>query len=94
MSVAKTYWSKDVSTIVTNGPFAVKTFNYDVGEFTLARNLGYHQDPSVKDYDDKVRPAELVSIIDAEVSISNVFFIVPPAVKTSPVYPIKRWNPD
>ena len=65
VSVAKTYWSKDVSTIVTNGPFAVKTFNYDVGEFTLARNLGYHQDPSVKDYDDKVRPAELVSIIDA-----------------------------
>ena len=72
VSVAKTYWSKDVSTIVTNGPFSVKTFNYDVGEFTLARNLGYHQNPSVKDYDDKVIPAELVSIIatDGEHTLS------------------------
>ena len=72
MSVAKTYWSKDVSTIVTNGPFAIKTFNYDVGEFTLARNLGYHQNPSVKDYDDKVIPGELVSIIatDGEHTLS------------------------
>lgn len=63
VSIAKTYWSKDVSTIVTNGPFAVKTFDYDVGEFTLARNLGYHQNPAAEDYDDKVKPAELVSII-------------------------------
>ncbi len=66
VSVAKTYWSKDVSTIVTNGPFSLKTFNYDVGEFTLARNLGYHQNPGVKDYDDEVVPAELVSIIAAD----------------------------
>ncbi|MBO7304718.1 MAG: hypothetical protein J6V09_05805 [Clostridia bacterium] len=56
-----TYWTKDISTIVSNGPFKISTLDYSVGEFSLARNIGYHQKSSVKDYTDKVTPAELIS---------------------------------
>ena len=53
-------WSKMSGTCVTNGPFQL--YSYDIeGEFTLTRNLGYHQNPGVKNYDDKVRPDKLVS---------------------------------
>ena len=51
-----TTWSK--STVVTNGPFKVKSYKDD-GTFELTRNLGYHQEPTVKDYDNKVRPGLL-----------------------------------
>ncbi len=66
VSVAKTYWSKDVSTIVTNGPFKLASLDRNVGEFTLARNVGYHQDPTVTNYTDKVTPASLVNFVSAE----------------------------
>ena len=61
VSVAKTHWSKNVTTIVTNGPFKIESLNHELGDFTLARNLGFHQKPTAKDYTDKVNPASLIS---------------------------------
>ncbi len=61
VSVAKTHWSKNVTTVVTNGPFRIETLNHELGDFTLSRNLGYHQKPTAKDYTDKVNPASLIS---------------------------------
>ena len=52
-------WSKSASTIVTNGPFRLARYDMTSGEFELARNLGYHQIPTVKDYNNKVKPAVL-----------------------------------
>ena len=61
VSVSKTHWSKSFSTIVTNGPFKIEALDYELGDFTLARNLGFHQKPTAKKYTDKVNPAALVS---------------------------------
>lgn len=61
VSVAKTHWSKNVTTIITNGPFKIESLNHELGDFTLARNLGFHQKPTAKDYTDKVNPASLIS---------------------------------
>ena len=61
VSVAKTHWSKSVTSIVTNGPFKIESLSHELGEFSLARNLGYHQKPTAKDYTDKVNPASLIS---------------------------------
>lgn len=61
VEASPTYWTKDVSTIVTNGPFQIQTYNPELGEFTLARNLGYHQKTTAKKYTDKVTPAKLIS---------------------------------
>jgi oligopeptide transport system substrate-binding protein len=66
VSVADTFWSKDISTIVTNGPFKIEELDYDTGKFTLSRNIGYHQNPSVKDYTKVVNPASLVSFFSTE----------------------------
>lgn len=60
---AETFWSKEASTIVTNGPFKIEALNRQYGEFTLARNMGYHQKSSAKDYTKNVTPASLVSFI-------------------------------
>ena len=57
VSVAETTWSK--SAVVTNGPFKVKNYDKQEGTFELTRNVGYHQDYKVKDYDNKVRPGML-----------------------------------
>ena len=57
VEVAETSWSKNSP--VTNGPFRVKSYDRETGEFELARNVGYHQDFTVKDYDNKVRPGLL-----------------------------------
>ena len=61
VSVAKTYWSKSVTTIVTNGPFKVETVDHEIGDFTLSRNLGYHQKSTVENYTDNVTPESLIS---------------------------------
>ena len=56
-----------------NGPFKVKTFDIDTGSFTLGRNLGYHQSPDKKDYDNKVNPDTLeatFTVAGEEVAIS------------------------
>ena len=54
---ANNYWSK--YTAVTNGAFKIKSYDKDEGTFELTRNLGYHQDPFTKDYDNQVRPGML-----------------------------------
>ena len=63
---ASAYWSKSSGTIITNGPFKLKTLNYQEGTLTLERNVGYHQAPDVKDYDDEVIPHRLISFFTIE----------------------------
>ncbi len=72
VSSAKSHWSKDMSTIVTNGPFKIAALDYMSGKFTLARNSGFHQKPSSKAYTAKVTPQSLVSffVTDGEVNVS------------------------
>lgn len=73
VSSKPTYWSKALNTIVTNGPFSVKTLGFADGEFTLERNYGYHQDPEIEDFDNNVVPAELhatFTVSGEEVSVS------------------------
>lgn len=61
LETAPDYWSKDIMKLVTNGPFKVSALDYDLGAFTLSRNIGYHQKSSVEDYTKNVTPASLVS---------------------------------
>lgn len=71
VEVAETHWSKNSP--VTNGPFKVKSYDRDTGEFELARNVGYHQDFTVKDYDNKVRPGLLYgefTFPDSDITVS------------------------
>lgn len=56
------YWAKSIATIVTNGPFRLAEYDAVSGAFTVERNKGYHQSPDVKDYDDEVRPGQLVAV--------------------------------
>ncbi len=73
---APTYWANTASvsnTIITNGPFKLKTYNKSTGELELARNLGYHQSPDKKDYDNQVNPGLLYTTFvtgDNSVSVS------------------------
>ncbi len=56
------FWSKQSGTMVFNGPFKITQLDYSQTEnasFKLERNLGYHQSPTKKDYDNKVRPYAL-----------------------------------
>ena len=53
---SSSYWAKSVNSIYTNGPFKVDTLDYEDGILTLTRNLGYHQNPNKKDYDNQVNP--------------------------------------
>ncbi len=73
VAASPAYWSKLVNTMTFNGPFKIKTFDIDTGSFTLGRNLGYHQDPDKKDYDNKVNPDELnatFTVAGEEVAVS------------------------
>ena len=72
VSVAKSHWSKSMTTIVTNGPFKIEALNHELGDFTLARNLGFHQKPTAKKYTDKVNPASLISFFtkDGELELT------------------------
>ena len=70
-------WSKSASTIVTNGPFKLQKYDTVTGEFELARNVGYHQLPTVKDYNNKVKPSLLYTTFtsagdDISVSYSDI----------------------
>lgn len=58
---SNSYWTKRVSSIVTNGPFKIEVLEYGTGDFTLARNLGYHQKSTAVNYTDNVNPGALVS---------------------------------
>lgn len=63
------FWSKQTSTMVFNGPFKVVELDYDqtgTGSFKLERNLGYHQSPDKKDYDNEVRPYRLYAFYNAD----------------------------
>lgn len=67
----ETHWSK--SSPVTNGAFKVKSYDKDNGSFELARNVGYHQDPTVKDYDNKVKAGLLwgtFTVAGEEITVS------------------------
>ncbi len=66
VSSAATYWSKDMTSIVTNGPFKISELNVDAGNFALARNLGYHQKSTVKNYTENVKPNKLISFTTPE----------------------------
>jgi oligopeptide transport system substrate-binding protein len=64
-SQASTYWTKTLSVIVTNGPFLINSLDQATGEFTVARNRGYHQNPTVVDYVGMVTPGQLISFAAA-----------------------------
>ena len=66
------YWTKLLNTAVTNGPFMIESIDYVTGEFSLVRNLGYHQEPTVKDYTDNVNPNKLISFTNPEGSEMTV----------------------
>lgn len=63
---APDYWTKNSSIWVFNGPFQISSIDRDEGEFTLERNLGYHQSPDKKDYDNIVTPHKLVSVFGVD----------------------------
>ncbi len=74
---APSYWTKTINTMVFNGPFKIRALNYDTNELSLERNLGYHQEPTVEDYDNNVRPNQLISFTTApgeeiEVSYADI----------------------
>ena len=73
VSIAKTYWSKDIITIVTNGPFTLDNLDREIGDFTLSRNLGYHQKSSAKDYTKNVTPESLVSFITTDGALNLTY---------------------
>ena len=54
---ADSYWSK--FSPATNGAFKIKNYDKAEGTFELTRNIGYHQDYTAKDYDNKVNPGML-----------------------------------
>ncbi len=74
VSVAESYWTKSLNTLATNGPFSVKTLNYDDGEFTLERNYGYHQLPTEEDFDNNVVPSELHATFTVSGEAMNVSY--------------------
>ncbi len=63
---AEGYWSKTSNNLYSNGPFQLSTLDYEDGKITLERNLGYHQDPNKKDYDNVVIPYQLISFFTIE----------------------------
>lgn len=65
---APSHWTKSSSTWIFNGPFQISGIDRDEGSFTLERNMGYHQSPDVKDYDNIVKAHKLIAAfgIDGE----------------------------
>ena len=66
VSKAPEYWSRYVTTIVTNGAFQVRKLDFAVGEFTLERNRYYNYEnkdliPEGDDPDKHVTPYQLVT---------------------------------
>ncbi len=59
VSANTAYWSKLINTMVFNGPFELQSFDNLIGSFTIARNVGYHQNPETVDYDNVVTPGKL-----------------------------------
>lgn len=63
VAAADGYWSKRANTIVCNGPFHLSVLDTEDGAFTLKRNEGYHQAPTVDDPTGIVTPDKLVSFL-------------------------------
>lgn len=63
---SSSYWTKQLNTIVSNGPFKLRAIDYDTCEFTLTRNLGYHQKITEKNYTAQVTPEYLVSFLQPD----------------------------
>ncbi len=66
VSKAPEYWSRYVTTIVTNGAFGIRSLDFAVGEFTLERNRYYNYEnkdlvPEGDDPDKHVTPYQLVT---------------------------------
>lgn len=66
VSKATEYWGRNSTTIVTSGPFTVRTLDYDLGEFTLERNMYYNYPnkdmvPEGERPDKHVRPYQLIT---------------------------------
>ena len=55
------YWAKKVSFIATNGPFSIRNWNRETGEFTLQRNEFYHVEDVEEEVTDEVKPAQLIT---------------------------------
>ena len=60
------YWTKLLNSAITNGAFRIDNIDYNSGEFSLARNRGYHQDPTTKKYTKIVNPSKLVSFANPD----------------------------
>lgn len=63
VSKTPTYWSKFANTLCSNGPFELRKYSTLTSELSLARNKGYHQDPSIEDFDNQVTPGMLVGFV-------------------------------
>jgi len=67
VNLAQGHWSKSSETIVTNGPFMVKSLSYateedsTAGALVLERNIGFHQPKDTEDYDDEVIPYRITT---------------------------------
>lgn len=57
------YWSKLVNSAISNGPFMIGNVNEEDNAFSLVRNVGYHQPTTTVDYDNEVKPGQLVSVL-------------------------------
>ncbi len=54
------YWAKRSSYIATNGPFSIRSWNRDTGEFTLQRNEYYHvSNPQKSNSSGSVAPSRI-----------------------------------
>lgn len=58
---SSSYWTKQLNTMMTNGPFAIRSMNYETGEFAVRRNIGYHQKTTEVNYVKEVTPEFLAS---------------------------------
>lgn len=47
-AVATDYWAKQAFSLLTNGPFRIRTMDYDEG-IVIERNVNYRRDPDVED---------------------------------------------
>ncbi|MBQ7363420.1 MAG: hypothetical protein IJW48_03100 [Clostridia bacterium] len=74
VDTAPTYFSKMINTMVFSGPFQVRTYDYATKEFSLERNLGYHQSPSTKNYTKNVTPGTMYSFFTASGSEMTVSY--------------------
>ncbi len=65
-------WSKTLASMAFNGPFVVNEVDYAENSFSLARNLGYHQNPEEADPMKHVTPSVLFSSLDRELTYDQI----------------------